>query len=525
MMTLATDFFQPTPKLLDRRPGQFAPGSDPGSRDAFSEKLNECCDIRKREGRPADSMEDLRRKDLRGKEGPSGNAEHDDRASHEFSGIDDSRQPDRLEAPKEPGVGASETGAPGVESVQDPASGNGTDGAMHISMSAFPIPFTIRMLTQAMIGEAAQGSGNPASASGLGAGQAGDPKSLLVGGSPTNENAAATTGPGRDGSPLGGESKQSGRNPQLVALSGNPSSEAKISSSLPRDLPGAEKNAAPVEAGSKSLQKIASNLDSAAKSQQDAVLQRAQKDLPSSQRTGDSGLATSSESKSVAARVAPSPLPPVAAAGVNSQSPLPIAITTAADGELARASATAFGPSSGGGEGEKQRGDSNQSSQLGGSSVTTSSASAEQKSESIRIFINRIDSALQQMRQENTSQVQIKVQLDRGEIIRISLSLRGAKLKTVVRSESETVRNVLRASWMEVSKVLAEQGVDAENLEFESGAGEGSSQQGRFGEESDANRAMFALSPNQGPAETSAPVSASAETTTTNESPFFSRIA
>jgi hypothetical protein len=69
--------------------------------------------------------------------------------------------------------------------------------------------------------------------------------------------------------------------------------------------------------------------------------------------------------------------------------------------------------------------------------------------------------------------VQLQVSLARGEVIKLRLSLRGAKLKTSIQADNEQIRSLLRSSWPEVSRALAGKGIDAQGFEFEQSTGGG----------------------------------------------------
>ena len=131
------------------------------------------------------------------------------------------------------------------------------------------------------------------------------------------------------------------------------------------------------------------------------------------------------------------------------------------------------GGSSKGGEGESQKGDSNSSSLLQSTQQVKVDAAATQKAENIRVFIHRIESAAHALRQEASNVVQLRISLAGGEVIKLRLSLRGTKLKTLIQADHEQTRSMLRASWSEVSRSLAGKGIDAQNFEFEQSAGDG----------------------------------------------------
>ena len=131
------------------------------------------------------------------------------------------------------------------------------------------------------------------------------------------------------------------------------------------------------------------------------------------------------------------------------------------------------GGSSKGGEGESQKGDPNSSSLLQTTQQVKVDAAALQKAENVRVFIHRIESAAHALRQETSNVVQLRVSLAGGEVIKLRLSLRGTKLKTLIQADHEQTRSMLRASWSEVSRSLAGKGIDAQNFEFEQSAGDG----------------------------------------------------
>ena len=131
------------------------------------------------------------------------------------------------------------------------------------------------------------------------------------------------------------------------------------------------------------------------------------------------------------------------------------------------------GGSSKGGEGESQKGDPNSSSLLQTTQQVKVDAAALQKAENVRVFIHRIESAAHALRQETSNVVQLRVSLAGGEVIKLRLSLRGTKLKTLIQADHEQTRSMLRASWSEVSRALAGKGIDAQNFEFEQSAGDG----------------------------------------------------
>lgn len=138
------------------------------------------------------------------------------------------------------------------------------------------------------------------------------------------------------------------------------------------------------------------------------------------------------------------------------------------------------GGSSKGGEGESQKGDPNSSSLLQTTQQVKVDAAAMQKAENVRVFIHRVESAAHALRQETSNVIQLRVSLAGGEVIKLRLSLRGTKLKTLIQADHEQTRSMLRASWSEVSRALAGKGIDAPNLEFEQSAGDGATKDQAF---------------------------------------------
>jgi hypothetical protein len=197
---------------------------------------------------------------------------------------------------------------------------------------------------------------------------------------------------------------------------------------------------------------------------------------------------------------------------------------TSLNAESVRMSSPRSGASSSGGEGERQRGDTSHSPQLGSSHLKLNGTAA-QKSENIRVFISRIGSALQQMRQENTSSVQLRLNLQNGEVIRIRLNLRGSMLRTVVHSENENTRNMLRTSWSDVTRALGEKGVEAENIEFENSAEDSSKQEEGFDQKAESAFVRAGMSRSKGESEDSDEAPVLDGVSTINEEQFFSRIA
>ena len=151
-----------------------------------------------------------------------------------------------------------------------------------------------------------------------------------------------------------------------------------------------------------------------------------------------------------------------------------------------------------GSQADRSRSDSGNQSILAGPSQAKDGALIP-KSENVRIFVNRMESVVQQMKQEHNSSVHLRVTLEQGQIIKIKLDLRGATLKTTIQSDSESVRNALRASWPDVSKLLAQQGVDAESLEFQVDS-EGSQDMASLGGQADD---QFAQADSEHPAKQS----------------------
>lgn len=98
----------------------------------------------------------------------------------------------------------------------------------------------------------------------------------------------------------------------------------------------------------------------------------------------------------------------------------------------------------------------------------TGSDSQLQKAENVRVFIQRIESGVQQMKQQGASSLQMRITLEQGQVIRIRLNLRGTQLKTFIQTDSESIRSSLKEGWSGLSRILADQGVDANNPEFES---------------------------------------------------------
>ncbi|MCH8473739.1 MAG: flagellar hook-length control protein FliK [Opitutales bacterium] len=152
-------------------------------------------------------------------------------------------------------------------------------------------------------------------------------------------------------------------------------------------------------------------------------------------------------------------------------------------------SSGSFGQSSG--EGDRHRGDSHQSSTLLGNISGRMDGAASQKAENIRVFISQLDSALQTMNQEKSSNIKLRISLERGEVIRIQLSLRGSKLKTSIHTESDNVRQLLRSSWSEVSRALSAKGVEAEMPEFDGGSENSSHREKSFAERTEAELAQL----------------------------------
>jgi hypothetical protein len=158
-----------------------------------------------------------------------------------------------------------------------------------------------------------------------------------------------------------------------------------------------------------------------------------------------------------------SPVAPLSSGVASSSSEL-----TAIQSTVSGSRAASFG-----GEGDPQKGDSNSSASMQTSQQVKMDAAATQKAETVRVFIHRIDSALDALRQETNNVVQLQVSLARGEVIKLRLSLRGAKLKTSIQADNEQIRSLLRSSWPEVSRALAGKGIDAQGFEFEQSTGGG----------------------------------------------------
>lgn len=197
------------------------------------------------------------------------------------------------------------------------------------------------------------------------------------------------------------------------------------------------------------------------------------------------------------------------------------------DGELQRTvPSMGQGSSSGGSEGDHRgRGEGNPSSStLLNSSSGKLDAAAAQKAENIRVFISRLDSAVQVMRQENNSTIQLRVSMERGEVIKIRLNLRGSTLKTTIHVESDSIRQQLRSSWDEVSQALAEKGVAAENPDFDQGSDASSGQQENFEDQVAAASSRSDSNGQSGPVSDGSSEAPSAAAGST-ESRFFSRIA
>jgi hypothetical protein len=131
-------------------------------------------------------------------------------------------------------------------------------------------------------------------------------------------------------------------------------------------------------------------------------------------------------------------------------------------------------------DGDRARGDGNQPSSSLGFFTGRLDAASIQKADSVRVFISQVDSALQTMRHENSSNIRLRVSIERGEIIRIHLNLRGDKLKTTIQTDNENARQLLRSSWTEVSRALAQKGVEADTPDFSDGSGGSSDQADGF---------------------------------------------
>jgi hypothetical protein len=84
----------------------------------------------------------------------------------------------------------------------------------------------------------------------------------------------------------------------------------------------------------------------------------------------------------------------------------------------------------------------------------------------IRVLIHRIESGLDHMQQSRLQHVQMKIDLASGETVRILLSLRGESLRTVLLTDSDSLRLAFREGWDGFSRALANKGVTAEAPRF-----------------------------------------------------------
>jgi hypothetical protein len=245
--------------------------------------------------------------------------------------------------------------------------------------------------------------------------------------------------------------------------------------------------------------------------------------LPSAQfAAARDGLSTSGSAEQVKAAAQMSPPAPVANSSIPVRSDaLPSAQFAAAQGGLS----SQLGASSGSTD-DSQKADSNGSSLMQTSQQVKMDAAAMHKAENIRIFIQRIDSAIDALRQETNNVVQLRLNLAQGEVVKLRLSLRGAKLKTLVQTDNEQTRSALRAAWPEVSKALAGKGIDAQVFEFEQSSGDGR-REGQAFAGRDRGLPLSALTDDLGRSELAArPGDASASAREpSGASQFFSRIA
>ena len=234
------------------------------------------------------------------------------------------------------------------------------------------------------------------------------------------------------------------------------------------------------------------------------------------------GLSTSGSAEQVKAAAQMSPPASVANSSIPARSDaLPSAQFAAAQGGLS----SQLGASSGSTD-DSQKADSNGSSLMQTSQQVKMDAAAMHKAENIRIFIQRIDSAMDALRQETNNVVQLRLNLAQGEVVKLRLSLRGAKLKTLVQTDNEQTRSALRAAWPEVSKALAGKGIDAQVFEFEQSSGDGR-REGQAFTGRDRGLPLSALTDDLGRSELAArPGDASASAREpSGASQFFSRIA
>jgi hypothetical protein len=245
--------------------------------------------------------------------------------------------------------------------------------------------------------------------------------------------------------------------------------------------------------------------------------------LPSAQfAAARDGLSTSGSAEQVKAAAQMSLPAPVANSSMSARSDaLPSAQFAAARDGLS----SQLGASSGSAD-DSQKADSNGSSLMQTSQQVKMDAAAMHKAENIRIFIQRIDSAMDALRQETNNVVQLRLNLAQGEVVKLRLSLRGAKLKTLVQTDNEQTRSALRAAWPEVSKALAGKGIDAQDFEFEQFSGDGR-REGQAFSGRDRGLPLSALTGDLGRSELAArPGDASASAREpSGASQFFSRIA
>lgn len=241
--------------------------------------------------------------------------------------------------------------------------------------------------------------------------------------------------------------------------------------------------------------------------------------MPVSARSSEVSVETPKLAKAAVRRVQPatvanSPVSPLAKGLARSE-------LTATQSTISGSRAASFG-----GEGDPQKGDSNPSASMQTSQQVKMDAAATQKAETVRVFIHRIDSALDALRQETNNVVQLRVNLAQGEVIKLRLSLRGTKLKTSIQADSEQTRSLLRSSWPEVSKALAGKGIDAQSFEFEQSTGDGARKDQSFAGD-DAGFPFSASTGGGGRSDSEARRTKSSITANdrTHQSRFFSRTA
>lgn len=88
------------------------------------------------------------------------------------------------------------------------------------------------------------------------------------------------------------------------------------------------------------------------------------------------------------------------------------------------------------------------------------------KPESIQSAFNRVNQGIESLKQDRLKSVQLKLNLDQGQTVRIHLNLRGQSLRTVIFTDSEQLKSAFREGWDSFSRELSNKGVDANELEF-----------------------------------------------------------